>query len=96
MGADLTGAKLCGTDLTRANLCGASLIGTQALNANFEHTILTGVALEDWSIHSDINLNNVICDYVYLKAHHQERRPSHGEFAPGEFIELFQKGLVYR
>jgi hypothetical protein len=35
----------------------------------------------------------VICEYVYLKHDQQERRPSSGNFAPGEFTKLLRKAL---
>src|ERR687885_32551 len=87
--ADLSGANLYG-----ANLSGASLISTKAVGTNFEQTILTGVGLEDWRINSNTIFDGVICDYVYLKAHHQERRPSSGKFAPREFTKLFAKVVI--
>ncbi|MHC5862868.1 MAG: pentapeptide repeat-containing protein, partial [Nostoc sp.] len=35
----------------------------------------------------------IVCDYIYLHQKQQERRPSSGNFAPGEFAKLFQKSL---
>ncbi len=92
-GANLKGANLNGADLTGANLTGAYLQRTKALDTNFNKAILTGACLEDWHTNSATNLDDVICDYVYLKAAQQERCPSEGNFAPGEFTKLFQKPL---
>ncbi|HBE17247.1 MAG TPA: pentapeptide repeat-containing protein [Cyanobacteria bacterium UBA11159] len=110
--ADLTGANLSKADLTAADLGHANfrgatitdvrLIRSQALGTNFEQAILTGSCIEDWNIDSATNLNDVICDYIYLKSKYcpetrgyllQERRPYNGIFEPGEFTKLFQKTL---
>ena len=102
-GANLKGANLKGANLKGANLKGANLKGAdlsevnfsriQALRTNFQDATLTGACLEDWNINSETILDGVICDYVYLKADRQERRPSdpNKNFAPGEFSQLFQK-----
>ncbi|MFN6496209.1 MAG: pentapeptide repeat-containing protein [Nostoc sp. DedQUE01] len=96
--ANLSGANLSNTDLNRANLSGANLSGanlsfTQALGTDFTGAKFTGACLEDWHINSATKLNNIDCQYVYLKSDKQERRPSSGEFAAGEFTKLFQKAL---
>ncbi len=54
---------------------------------------LTGACIEDWNINSETILDDVICNYIYLKANKQERRPSNPNqnFAPGEFAKLVQK-----
>lgn len=83
--ADLTGANL-----SEANLSGAILQRTQALNTNFNKAIFTGACLQDWIIDSATNLYNVSCEYVYLKPNQQERCPSSGNFATGEFFMLFR------
>ncbi|MBD1878891.1 pentapeptide repeat-containing protein [Coleofasciculus sp. FACHB-T130] len=91
--ADLSEANLMGADLSRTDLRGANLTRTQALSTNFTYAKFTGICLEDWNINRDTNLNNVICDYVYLQNNQQERRPISRDFAPREFTKLFQKAL---
>jgi len=101
--ANLRKAILRSTHLIRANirdsdLSKARLIRLQALGTHCEGAILTGACIEDWNINSKTNLNNVICDYVYLKfdgitKQFIERRPARGNFAPGDFTRLFQKAL---
>ncbi|MEQ8540893.1 MAG: pentapeptide repeat-containing protein [Coleofasciculus sp. D1-CHI-01] len=91
--ANLSKADLSGANLTGANLTGAKLIRTQALATNFEEVTLTGSCIEDWNINGETNLNCTTCPYIYLKEHQQDRRPHVGEFAPGEFTQLFQKAL---
>nr|WP_262985852.1 pentapeptide repeat-containing protein [Nostoc sp. 'Peltigera membranacea cyanobiont' 232] len=97
-GVNLTGVNLTRVNLTRVNLSGANLSGTnlsktQALGTDFTGAKFTGACLEDWNINSATKLNDIDCQYVYLKSGEQERRPSSGEFKPGEFTKLFQKAL---
>ncbi|NJN87536.1 MAG: pentapeptide repeat-containing protein [Leptolyngbyaceae cyanobacterium SL_7_1] len=103
-GADLTDANLSGAYLKGANLSNALLIASQLSRSNLTHAILTGACIQDWNINSETQLNDVTCEYVYLKAEwspQQERslltnrRPSDPNriFAPGEFAKLFQKAL---
>jgi uncharacterized protein YjbI with pentapeptide repeats len=101
-GAKLGGADLCGAWLVRANLSRSDLSRVQALVTNFNGAKFTGVCLEDWHINSQTELNEVICDYVYLKKEYQdkklifkERRPHNSNeiFALGEFTKLFQKSI---
>ncbi|MBD2295388.1 pentapeptide repeat-containing protein [Anabaena sphaerica FACHB-251] len=93
IGVNLSGANLSGTGLSGANLSGANLSRIQALNTNFTSAKLTGACIEDWHTNSATNLTDVICDYIYLIQEQQERRPSSGNFAPGEFTKLYQKSL---
>lgn len=95
-GADLSGADLTEADLSDATFEGAwleraNLTKAQALNTNFNRARLTAACLEAWNIDSSTQLEGAICQYVYLRNGQQERRPSSGEFAPGEFTKLFQE-----
>ena len=92
-GANLSDFNLSGANLKEADLSGANLIRIQALGTNFTTAKLTGACLEDWNINSTTKLGDIDCKYIYLKENQQERRPSSGEFAPGEFTKLFQKAL---
>jgi uncharacterized protein YjbI with pentapeptide repeats len=92
-GAYLRGANLIDANLIGANLSAANLRKAKALDTNFYKAIFTGACLQDWHTNSATNLEEVICDYVYLQAEQQERRPVEGNFAPGEFTQLFQKTL---
>jgi len=91
--AELSRADLWGADLSGANLKATDLRKVQLLDAKFEEAILTAACIEDWNINTNTNLDNVICDYVYLKKGEQERRPHTGNFKPGEFTKLFQESL---
>ncbi|MBN3993001.1 MAG: pentapeptide repeat-containing protein [Nostoc sp. NMS2] len=90
---DLSGVDLSWFNFSEADLSEAKLIRTQALNTNFCKAVLTGACIEDWHTNSTTNLKGVICDYIYLQGNQKERRPSSGNFAPGEFTKLFQKSL---
>ena len=103
-GADLLYTNLSKADLSEANLSGADLLATQALDTNFDNANLTGACIENWNISNETNLNNVSCDYIFLKGEwnnktekydFSERRPSHPNknFQPGEFTTLSQKAL---
>ena len=102
--ADLYGANLYGADLYGAKLIDANLNMTQALYTNFEGANLTGACIEDWNINSKTNLENVKCDYIFLKYTYLEeegrwvfidRIPHDPDkiFAPGEFTKRYQKIL---
>ncbi|MEH2291953.1 pentapeptide repeat-containing protein [Nostoc sp.] len=92
-GANLSDANLSHANLTKADLSEANLTRVQALSTDFTSANLTGSYLEDWNINSATRLDDVICDYIYLRQNQQERRPSSGNFAPREFTKLFQKSL---
>ena len=91
--ANLQWADLSDADLKGANLKNANLTEVLALGADFSRATLTGACLEAWNIDSNTNLEGVDCQYVYLLRNQQERRPSSGDFAPGEFTKLFQEAL---
>ncbi|MEO1403263.1 MAG: pentapeptide repeat-containing protein, partial [Cyanobacteria bacterium J06635_1] len=86
--SDLSGSSLCG-----ANLSNSNLKRTQFLDVDLENVTLNGACIEDWNINSFTKLDGVVCEYVYLKANKQERRPREGSFKPGEFAALFQQAV---
>jgi uncharacterized protein YjbI with pentapeptide repeats len=102
-GANLDGVDLENANLKRADLSDATLKDANLRNANFTETLvlrtdftgaqMTGACLEAWNIDSTTNLEQVDCQYVYLLNQQEERRPSSGDFAPGEFTKLFQEVL---
>ena len=104
--ADLRGANLDGANLQRtnlkfadlsqasfryANLREANLTEVNAVNADLSHATLTGACVENWNIDATTQLENIDCQYVYLLNNQKERRPSSGEFEPGEFTQLFEE-----
>ncbi len=106
--ANLSRANLNGSIFRGANLKGANLTGVQALNTSFESAVLTGACIEDWNINSETILQNIVCEYVYLKYDSQrqeyiERRPHDPDkiFADGDFSKLIQQAqstvdLIFR
>jgi uncharacterized protein YjbI with pentapeptide repeats len=91
--ANLSDADLYKCSLHKANLSRAELVRTQVLETNFSQAILTGAFLRDLKINNDTNLAGVICDYIYLQEHQQERCPENRNFLPGEFSAFFQKAF---
>ena len=91
--ADLQWADLSEAILQQANLRDANLRETLALGTDFRNAYLTGACLEAWNIDSSTQLDQADCQFVYLLRDQQERRPSSGNFAPGEFTKLFQEVL---
>jgi uncharacterized protein YjbI with pentapeptide repeats len=91
--ADLTWADLSDAHLRQANLKATNFTESLVLNTDFTGAHLTSACLEAWNIDSHTNLDQVDCQHVYLLRHQQERRPSSGDFAPGEFTKLFQEVL---
>jgi uncharacterized protein YjbI with pentapeptide repeats len=97
-GADLSDADLTDADISQATLEGAwldrtNLTRVQAVGTNFCRASLTGACLETWNIDNTTQLEGIVCEFVYLLHALQERRPSSGIFAPGEFTQLFQVAL---
>lgn len=97
-GVKLNNTSFIGTNLSDANLqdadlSGAKLVRTQLDGTNFTGATLTGACIENWNITKFTNLNNVICEYIYLETNEKEKRPSNGNFLPGQFTVIFQKVL---
>jgi|694.fasta_scaffold02049_41 uncharacterized protein YjbI with pentapeptide repeats len=100
-GANLDGANLQRTNLRLAdlsqasfkyaNLRAANLTEVNAVNADLSYATLTGACVENWNIDATTQLENIDCQYVYLLNNQKERRPSSGEFEPGEFTQLFEE-----
>lgn len=94
--ADLSEATLVAADLEEANLTQVQAIGT-----NFSEAKMTGVCgLGSWNIDSSTQLEWVDCQWVYLLekvkpgTDDRARRPNSGNFAPGDFTNLFEQVLT--
>ena len=103
-GASFENSRLSGANFRNTNLTNTLFKRSQVLGTNFEKAILTGACIEDWNINSKTNLQDLQCDYIYLKflysaekteKNFSKRRPHDPNkiFAPGEFTQLFQKAL---
>ncbi|NEP62272.1 MAG: pentapeptide repeat-containing protein [Symploca sp. SIO2G7] len=92
--ADFSEANLQEANLERVNLTEANVV-----EADFTGALLTGACIGSWNIDSSTKLEQVDCRFVYLlenckpKTDNRERRPSSGDFQPGEFTKLFQEVL---
>ncbi|MGD1896919.1 MAG: pentapeptide repeat-containing protein [Phormidesmis sp.] len=98
VGADLTQADFSKADFsqvnaTNADFSGANFSQSQVVGTRFYGAQLTGCCVEAWNIDSTTQLEGVACDYVYLLSGQRERRPSYGDFQPGDFTKLFQDVL---
>jgi uncharacterized protein YjbI with pentapeptide repeats len=102
--ADLSGSDFSRTNLNKANLSNVFLRASHLLESNLTSAILTGACIQDWNINNATILEDVTCEYVYLKGkglnpkgqyHLSDRRPHspNSIFSPGEFAKLFQKAL---
>ena len=87
-GADLTCSNLEHADLTYANLTNVKAGGTDFRRAN-----LTGACIQNWTINSDTQFDDLTCDYIHLTPDQdrQSRRPLSGSFEPGDFEKLVDK-----
>ncbi|MBD2596951.1 pentapeptide repeat-containing protein [Nostoc spongiaeforme FACHB-130] len=104
IGADLKEANLKDTDISEATFAGAclewaNLTLSQAVGTDFTRAQMTGACVEAWNIESTTKLNDVDCRFIYLLENphsgtdDRERRPSSGDFQPGEFTKLFEEVL---
>ncbi|NMF63510.1 pentapeptide repeat-containing protein [Brasilonema octagenarum] len=103
--ADLKDANLKDADISEATFQGACLESTnltltQAVGTDFTSAHMTGACVKAWNIESTTKLDNVDCRFIYLlekpkpETDDRERRPSSGEFQPGEFTKLFEEVLT--
>ena len=95
--ANLNKADIRYANLSKADLSKADLTAVQALAANLDQSILTGVVIQDWHIDHTTQLDGVKCDYIFCSRNHvtlepTERIPEDPNhiFAAGEFVQRFQ------
>ncbi|MFB2836607.1 pentapeptide repeat-containing protein [Floridanema evergladense] len=62
IGAKLSEATLCNADLSQAKLVQAQLYGVDLRGA-----CLTGAIIEDWGISTDTKLEQVRCEFIYMR-----------------------------
>ncbi len=94
-GADLEGASFIGSNLSEASLQNArllnsKLVNTQLYRANLTNACLTGACIQNWGISTDTHLDDIRCDYVFMKltdGRVDRRKPDDDEenFKKGEF-----------
>lgn len=85
-----SGANVNEASFIEANLTNAELCRIQALGTNFSRSNFTGTCIEDWNINEYTKLQNINCNYIYLKSGKKARCPSEEKFSLGEFSKRFQ------
>lgn len=96
--ANLFQSNLSEADLSEANLIDANLTQAQLADANLSIATLTGACIEDWNITTHTCLENVICEYVFMKNvplgsnEDRYRKPDHWghKFAEGDFSDFIK------
>lgn len=95
--ASLVGAKLNHSNLQNADISRATLFKTEVDKTDFRGALLTGAYIQDWGITADTNLEEVKCEYIFMRIPNKEnpnpcRLPANwGEnFKEGEFTKLFR------
>ncbi|MEQ8540294.1 MAG: pentapeptide repeat-containing protein [Coleofasciculus sp. D1-CHI-01] len=90
IGADLSQANLQDTDLSRAKL-----VQTQLDYTNLTGATLTGACIEDWGITPETQLNEIQCDYIFMRLvdsldPNPHRKPDdwNKNFEDGEFADF--------
>jgi uncharacterized protein YjbI with pentapeptide repeats len=98
--ANLQDASLIGTDLSdatlqNANLSGAKLAQAQLYQANLNEACLTGAYIETWGISTETKLEDIKCEYVYMRLPTKDdpdpcRKPDNRQetFKPGDFADF--------
>ena len=99
-GADLQQANFVGADLSRATMENANLSGAKLAKAQLYHTDLTGANLtgaviQDWAISTDTVLEDIQCEYIYMRLSTEEdpdpwRKPDNRNenFQEGDFSDF--------
>ena len=93
----LISADLSGTNLQYSNLSRAKLARAQLDNTDMTGAILTGACIEDWGITSTTKLDDLQCDFVYMRLYTVEngntlRKPDDNNkyFNKGEFADFIK------
>jgi uncharacterized protein YjbI with pentapeptide repeats len=93
-------ASLIGTDFNESNLKKACLAKAELVKAQLYQTDLTGACLtgayiQDWGISTETNLNNIKCEYIYMRLPTKDdpdpsRKPDNKQenFQDGDFADF--------
>ena len=88
--ANFKRADISNANLRDAELCEAILVQTRLDGTDFTGATLTGAFIERWGATPNTKLDQVKCDYLYMKesvegSRETERIPHRGEFKKDEF-----------
>jgi uncharacterized protein YjbI with pentapeptide repeats len=92
-GADLTDASFIDANLSEANLQDANLSRAKLIRSQLDRTDFTGVTLtgafiEDWGITTNTKLDDVMCEYVFMRSPTAENPNPHRK--PDNWEEVFE------
>ncbi len=94
-GASFIETDLSGATLRNADLTGAKLVRTQLYGVDLTGACLTGAFIQDWAIATDTQLDDIKCDYVYMRLPTQDnpeawRKPDNRDemFKEGDFSDF--------
>lgn len=88
--AYLVRANIGGGDVQCADLKDANLVYCTLTSVDLRESDLTGIVTHEWNV-SDIIIDNVTCEYVYVDMDRRERVPKDRNFEKGEFEQLIYK-----
>ena len=90
MEASFIGANLGQATLRAANLSHAKLVHTQLYDADLTGASLTGANIEDWGLSTKTRLDDIRCEYVYMRLP-TDQDPDPWR-KPDNKLETFQEG----
>jgi uncharacterized protein YjbI with pentapeptide repeats len=92
----LVQAKLSNANLQDADFSRANLVQTELASTDLRGATLTGAYIQDWGVTSETKLDNIKCDYIFMRVPTKDnpnpyRLPANWEevFQTGEFTRLF-------
>lgn len=89
------GADLSEATLQNANLSGAKLAKSRLYQTNLSGSCLTGAVIQDWAISTDTKIDEVQCEFIYMKLPTEDdpdpwRKPDNRRetFKKGDFADF--------
>lgn len=86
----LSGANLSESNLQNADISRGKLVQSHVDKTDFRGANLTGAYIEDWRISPDTKLENVKCEYIFLRVPTTEN--PNPRRLPGNWEETFSEG----
>ena len=94
-GISFVGSNLSEANLRSADLSNAQLIQTQLYCASLTYACLTGACIQNWGISSETKLEDIKCEYVYMRLKTEDdddpwRKPDNwsDKFQEGDFSDF--------